>query len=170
MKSKTLSILLIVCAIALYTIAVIDVTIGNWFGAVPNFLQACVAVAVVYLLYKLSKVREVTILTTKRLADLFLMLSKGVKAELHIVNGDEDEDEDEDETDDNAPGDYKDRMVAEFNELHERWEKLGKFFETDTFKELPDEKKELLDKQHKVMGEYLQILDDRCTLEGIRLK
>ena len=162
MKSKTLSILLIVCAIALYTIAVIDVTIGNWFGAVPNFLQACVAVAVVYLLYKLSKVCEVTILTTKRLADLFLMLSKGVKAELHIVKGDEDDDDD--------PGDYKDRMVAEFSELHERWEKLGKFFETDTFKELPDEKKELLDKQHKVMGEYLQILDDRCTLEGIRLK
>lgn len=70
MKSKTLRNLLIVCAIALYTIAVIDVTIGNWFGASPNFLQACVAVAVVYLLYKLSK---------------------GVKAKLYIVKDGENE-------------------------------------------------------------------------------
>ena len=101
----------------------------------------------------------------KMQANIGDMIIKGVKGEFYPCKPDIFK-----ATYDKAPQDYKDRMVAEFNELHERWEKLGKFFESDTYQQLPDKKKELMERQHKAMSEYLQVLDDRCTLEGIRLK
>ena len=70
---------------------------------------------------------------------------------------------------DKAPADYKDRMAAEYYELNERWNKLGGFFQTAAYGNLSDEKKALLESQHKTMERYLSILRERCNLEGIRL-
>ena len=70
---------------------------------------------------------------------------------------------------DKAPADYKDRMVAECFELNERLNKLGGFFQTAVYGNLSDEKKTLLERQHKVMTEYLDILRERCNLEGIKI-
>jgi len=68
-----------------------------------------------------------------------------------------------------GPTDYKDRMRAEHYELNERANKLSSFFQTAIFGNLPDEKKELMREQLRVMREYLGILGMRCELEGIRL-
>lgn len=146
MKSKTLRNLLIGCAIALYTIAVIDVTIGNWFGAVPNLLQACVAVAVVYLLYKLSK---------------------GAKAELYIVKRDEDEDEGDEIPEDQLTDDEKriKRMAEEYDQLAGRYERLINFLASDKFKTLSEKSRVLLEQQHKAMGEYMEALHKRIQWE-----
>lgn len=146
MKSKTLRNLLIVSAIALYTIAVIDVTIGNWFGAVPNLLQACVAVAVVYLLYKLSK---------------------DVKAKLYIVKDGENEDEGGEIPEEELTEDEKriKRMAEEYDQLAGHLHRLLAFCETDTYKQLPENSRYLLDKQCNAMGEYMEALKQRIQLE-----
>lgn len=61
------------------------------------------------------------------------------------------------------------RMEDEIAEVEERAGKLCSFFQTAIFGNLPDEKKELMREQLRVMREYLGILGKRCELEGIRL-
>ena len=70
---------------------------------------------------------------------------------------------------DKADTDYRDRMRSEHYELNERANKLSSFFQTAIFGNLPDEKKELMREQLRVMREYLGILGKRCELEGIVL-
>jgi hypothetical protein len=60
-------------------------------------------------------------------------------------------------------------MKAEHYELNERANKLSSFFQTATFGNLPDEKKELMRQQHEAMRKYLDVLGKRCALEGIVL-
>ena len=64
---------------------------------------------------------------------------------------------------------YKARMKAEYDELNDRTVKLCKFFGTDMFASLPDEKKKLMKEQHFAMVKYLDTLGKRCQLEGIEL-
>ena len=69
----------------------------------------------------------------------------------------------------NTPRDYKERMVVEWKELQVRIMNLDAFFTTDLFKSLPEEKKTLMERQHKVMVEYRQILAERMKLEDVPL-
>ena len=70
----------------------------------------------------------------------------------------------------NTPKDYKERMVVEFKELADRTEKLKKFFHSETFNDLPAEKRELMERQYKAMCEYQDILGERIELEGIKVE
>ena len=70
----------------------------------------------------------------------------------------------------NTPKDYKERMVVEFKELADRTEKLKKFFHSDTFNNLPTEKRELMERQYKAMCEYQDVLGERIELEGIKVE
>lgn len=85
--------------------------------------------------------------------------------------------------------DWKERLVEEYTQLHERYEKLRAFNNKrevegylENIKEpytlTPEEKKaarkeyhvtELLRAQQKTMGEYLHLLELRAELEGIDL-
>ena len=85
--------------------------------------------------------------------------------------------------------DWKKRLVEEYTQLHERYEKLRAFNnkrEVENFLEdikepytlTPEEKlearkechrTELLRAQQKTMGEYLHLLELRAELEGIDL-
>jgi hypothetical protein len=69
----------------------------------------------------------------------------------------------------NTPKDYKERMMVEWKELQTRISNLEQFFMTDLFKSLPEEKKTLMKRQHKVMVEYRQILAKRMKLEDVPL-
>lgn len=69
----------------------------------------------------------------------------------------------------NTPKDYKDRMMVEWKELQTRISNLEQFFMTDLFKSLPEEKKTLMEQQHKAMVEYRQILAERMKLEDVPL-
>ena len=100
----------------------------------------------------------------KMQANIGDMIIKGVKGEFYPCKPDIFK-----ATYDKAPADYKDRMRVEYYDLNERWNKLGAFFQTAIFGNLPDEKKELMREQLRVMREYLGILGKRCELEGIVL-
>lgn len=67
----------------------------------------------------------------------------------------------------NTPKDYKERMKVEYNELRTRLLSLEQFFVTDIFNSLQDEKKALMERQHKAMVEYCDALTERMKLEGI---
>ena len=58
---------------------------------------------------------------------------------------------------------HEQRVVAEKAELEERRIKLAAFTTTPTFAALPEEDKLLLLAQHKVMHEYVRILEKRIA-------
>jgi hypothetical protein len=61
---------------------------------------------------------------------------------------------------------YIARMVNEREELSDKAEKLNKFFSSSIFNGLPDNKKELMERQYKLMVEYVEVLDERVKLEN----
>lgn len=68
--------------------------------------------------------------------------------------------------------DYKDRFIAEYNQLECRLNKLTTMLEKWERGELdftPICPKELLEEQADVMAKYLEILANRAALEGITL-
>lgn len=69
--------------------------------------------------------------------------------------------------------DYQERMVEEYRQLKERYRKLHKMtvkYEAGTLDFDPNCPLELLKKQKRVMGEYLNILEIRAQIEGIELE
>ena len=100
----------------------------------------------------------------KMTANIGDMIIKGVNGEFYPCKPDIFA-----KTYDKADTDYRDRMKAEHYELNERVNKLGSFFQTAIFGNLPDEKKELMRQQHEAMRKYLDVLGKRCALEGIVL-
>lgn len=68
--------------------------------------------------------------------------------------------------------DYKERMILEYKELKERYEKLKVMlykYKNNMLDFTPSCSYELLRSQQKVMGEYLAILEERAIIEGIDL-
>ena len=61
---------------------------------------------------------------------------------------------------------YIARMVNEREELNDKAEKLNKFFSSTIFNGLPDSKKVLMERQYKLMAEYVEVLDERIKLEN----
>ena len=61
---------------------------------------------------------------------------------------------------------YIARMVNEREELNDKAEKLNKFFSSTIFNGLPDNKKVLMERQYKLMAEYVEVLDERIKLEN----
>jgi len=61
---------------------------------------------------------------------------------------------------------YVARMVTEREDLSVKAMKLNDFMGTETFECLPDNKKELMERQHQLMNEYVDILDERIKLEN----
>ena len=100
----------------------------------------------------------------KMTANIGDMIIKGVNGEFYPCKPDIFA-----KTYDKADTDYRDRMKAEHYELNERVNKLGSFFQTAIFGNLPDEKKELMRQQQEAMRKYLDVLGKRCALEGIVL-
>ena len=67
---------------------------------------------------------------------------------------------------------YKDRMINEYRETKERYEKLHRMivkYEAGRLAFVPDCSLELLKRQAKAMGEYLYILEVRAEIEEVTL-
>ena len=59
---------------------------------------------------------------------------------------------------------HQERVVAEANELRERFTKLTAFISgSDTFKTLDAQDQELLRRQRSYMGDYLDVLGERIA-------
>ena len=69
--------------------------------------------------------------------------------------------------------DWKERVVQEYKELKERYNKLHKMlikYEAGTLDFTPNCSLELLKEQEMYMGEYLRILEIRSEIEDIDLE
>ena len=69
--------------------------------------------------------------------------------------------------------DWKERVVQEYKELKERYNKLHRMvikYEAGTLDFTPNCSLELLKEQKKYMGEYLRVLEIRSEIEDIDLE
>ena len=157
MTNKIMTILMVVFAVVLYTMAVVDFMLGKPFDAVCNVLFACTDLAVAYMLIRLERQRKALVAFLKLHFDFVHQLEKGVPATLTISKGDDDElTEDEKRIK---------RMAEEYDQLTGRLERLTTFRDTDTYKQLPENSRFLLDKQCKAMDDYQTYLKRRIQLE-----
>ena len=175
MKNKTVIILLSVLAVALYTTAVINFCLGNVLGGIADVLMASFGALMAYELYHVGQLGHLSSITAKALGEFMEMLSKGVPATLTVKDGKgtitlghgEDEDTatvpEEELTDEEK---RVKRMAEEYDELRGRYGRLSDFLMSDTFRDLPENKRTLLSRQHQAMHDYLDVLTQRLRIEA----
>ena len=176
MKNKTVIILLSVLAVLMYTVAVINFCLGDVLNGIADVLMASSDVLTAYAFYRFGAVGRLASTTAKYLVELLMKLDKGVSATLDIKDGkgtltlglDEDEDEDGEIPEEELTDDEKrvKRMVQEYDELCGRYERLEAFVQSDTFKQLPKEKRRLLSHQAQAMYDYMNFLTQRIRIEA----
>ena len=167
MTNKIMTILMVVFAVVLYTMAVVDFMLGKPLDAVCNVLFACTDLAVAYMLIRVENHRKALIATLKLHFDFVEQLKKGVPATLTITKADDDDEEEEEIPEDDLTDDEKriKRMAEEYDQLTGRLERLTAFRDTDTYKQLSEDSRFLLDKQCKAMDDYQTYLKRRIELE-----
>lgn len=176
MKNKTVIILLSVLAVMMYTVAVINFCLGNVLSGIADMLMATSDALIAYSFYHVGQLGHLAKTTGKILVDMLTQFAKGVPATLTVKNGkgtltlghDEDEDEDGEIPEEELTGDEKrvKRMAQEYDELRSRYERLEAFVQSDTFKQLPKEKRRLLSLQCQTMYHYMDILTQRIRIEA----
>ena len=176
MKNKIIIILLSVFAVAMYTAAVINFCLGYVLDGITGVLMASSDALMAYAAYRVGQVGRMAYRTSKNLIGLLEMLSKGVPATLTVKDGkgtltlghDEDEDEDGEIPEEELTEDEKrvKRMAKEYDELRGRYERLKDFVTTDTFKQLPKNKRALLMRQGQAMYNYMDVLTQRIRIEA----
>ena len=175
MKNRTVIILLSVLAVMMYTVAVINFSLGYVLGGLSDVFMACALVLMAYSLYRVGQLGCMADTTRKALIDILEQLTKGVPATLTLKDGKgtltigHGDDEDNGETpEEELTEDEKrvKRMAEEYDQLRGRYERLSNFLVTDTFKQLPENKRTLLSRQHQAMHDYLDVLTQRLRIGG----
>ena len=165
MKSKIIAIIMVAFAIVLYTMAVVDFMLSKPLDAVCNVLFACTDLAVAYMLIRVENHRKALIAMLKLHFDFVEQLKKGVPATLTITKADDDEEEEIPEEELTDEEKRVKRMAEEYDQLTGRLERLQAFRDTDTYKQLPENSRFLLDNQCKAMDDYQTYLKRRIELE-----
>ena len=175
MKNKTVIILLSVLAVAMYTVAVINFCLGNVLGGIGDVLMASTDALMAYALYRVGQLGRLADMTGKAVVGLLEQLTKGVPATLtvkdgkgtitlgHGEDGDAGDAPEEELTDEEK---RVKRMAEEYDELRGRYERLSDFVVSDTYKQLPENKRTLLSRQHQAMHDYLDVLTQRLRIEA----
>ena len=175
MKNKTVIILLSVLAVALYTVAVINFCLGNVLSGIADVLMASSDALMAYTLYRVGQLGRMADTTRKAVIGLLEMLNKGVPATLTIKDGKgtitlgHGEDEDAVDAPEEELTDEEKRvrrMAEEYDELRGRYGRLSDFVVSDTFRDLPENKRTLLTHQHQAMHDYLAVLSQRLRIEA----
>lgn len=162
MKTKIFSTLMVVFAIALYTMAIVDFTQVKVMDGICNVLFACTDLLVAFVLIRTELLRNALIAMLKLHFDFMEQLEKGVPATLTIKKGDDEEISEDELTEDEK---RVKRMAEEYDQLTGRLERLQAFRDTDTYKQLPENSRFLLDNQCKAMDDYQTYLKRRIQLE-----
>lgn len=175
MKNRTVIILLSVLAVMMYTVAVINFSLGYVLGGLSDVLMACALVLMAYSLYRVGQLGCMADTTRKALIDILEQFTKGVPATLTLKDGKgtltigHGDDEDNGETPEEELTDEEKRvkrMAEEYDQLRGRYERLTDFVMTDTFRDLPENKRTLLTRQHQAMHDYLDVLTQRLRIEA----
>jgi len=116
-------------------------------------------------------------MTGKAVIGLLEQLTKGVPATLTIKDGKgtitlgHDDDGDPDPA--NAPEEELSdeekrirRMAEEYDELRGRFDEMTQFRDTEAYKQMPDNKRALYDRQCKAMDDYESALRERLRIEA----
>ena len=162
MKEKTISTVLVIMAVAMYTTAVINFMQGDLLQGVPDMLMACSDIIIAWVLMRQEFYRKALQVVGKSHFDLIKALEKGVAAELTIRKDEDEEIPEEELTEDEK---RIKRMAEEYDQLADRLHHLQAFRNTDTYKQLPENSRYLLDKQCKAMDDYESTLKQRIQLE-----
>ena len=175
MKNKTVIILLSVLAVAMYTVAVINFCLGNVLGGIADVLMASTDALMAYALYRVGQLGRLADMTGKALGGLLEQLTKVVPATLtvkdgkgtitlgHGEDGDAGDAPEEELTDEEK---RVKRMAEEYDELRGRYGRLSDFLMTDTYRQLPENKRTLLSRQHQAMHDYLDVLTQLLRIEA----
>lgn len=175
MKNKTVIILLSVLAVALYTVAVIKFFLGDVLDGISGVLMASSDALMAYALYRVGQVCRMADRTRKALNGLMEQFFKGVPVMLIIKDGkgaitlrhDEDEDNGEAPEEELTEAEkHVKRMAQEYDELRGRYEEMTQFRDTEAYKQLPDNKRTLYDRQCKAMDDYESALRERLRIEA----
>ena len=175
MKNKTVIIILSVLAVAMYTVAVINFCLGDVLGGIGDVLMASTDALMAYALYRVGQLGRLADMTGKAVIGLLEQLTKGVPATLtvkdgkgtitlgHGEDGDAGDAPEEELTDEEK---RVKRMAEEYDELRGRYGRLTDFVVSDTYKQLPENKRTLLSRQHQAMHDYLDVLTQRLRIEA----
>ena len=175
MKNKTVILILSVLAVAMYTVAVINFCLGNVLGGIGDVLMASFGALMAYALYRVGQLGRLADMTGKAVIGLLEQLTKGVPATLtvkdgkgtitlgHGEDGDAGEAPEEELTDEEK---RVKRMAEEYDELRCRFEEMTQFRDTEAYKQMPDNKRVLYDRQCKAMDDYESALRERIRIEA----
>ena len=175
MKNKTVIILLSVLAVAMYTVAVINFCLGDVLGGIGDVLMASTDALMAYALYRVGQLGRLADMTGKAVIGLLEQLTKGVPATLtlkdgkgtitlgHGEDGDAGDAPEEELTDEEK---RVKRMAEEYDELRGRFEEMTQFRDTEAYKQMPDNKRVLYDRQCKAMDDYESALRERIRIEA----
>ena len=175
MKNKTVILILSVLAVAMYTVAVINFCLGDVLGGIADVLMASSDALMAYALYRVGQLGRLADMTGKAVIGLLEQLTKGVPATLtvkdgkgtitlgHGEDGDAGDAPEEELTDEEK---RVKRMAEEYDELRGRYGRLSDFVVSDTYKQLPENKRTLLTRQHQAMHDYLDVLTQRLRIEA----
>ena len=175
MKNKTVIILLSVLAVAMYTVAVINFCLGDVLGGIADVLMACSDALMAFSLHRVGQLGRMAYTTRKAVIGLLELLTKGVPATLTIKDGKgtitlgHDEDGDAGEAPEEELSDEEKRvkrMAEEYDELRGRFDEMTQFRDTEAYKQMPDNKRVLYDRQCKAMDDYESALRERLRIEA----
>ena len=175
MKNKTVILILSVLAVAMYTVAVINFCLGDVLGGIGDVLMASTDALMAYALYRVGQLGRLADMTGKAVIGLLEQLTKGVPATLtvkdgkgtitlgHGEDGDAGDAPEEELTDEEK---RVKRMAEEYDELRGRFEEMTQFRDTEAYKQMPDNKRVLYDRQCKAMDDYESALRERIRIEA----
>ena len=87
MKNNTVIILISVLAVALYTVAVIDLCLGDVLSGIVDVLMATFCSLMVYTLHRFGQLGRMAYNTRKALIGIVEQMTKGVPATLTVKDG-----------------------------------------------------------------------------------
>jgi hypothetical protein len=128
-----------------------------------------------YALYRVGQLGRLADMTGKAVIGLLEQLTKGVPATLTVKDGKgtitlgHGEDGDAGDAPEVELTDEEKRvkrMAEEYDELRGRYGRLTDFVVSDTYKQLPENKRTLLSRQHQAMHDYLDVLTQRLRIEA----
>ena len=167
MKEKIIATVLVIMAVAMYTTAVINYIQGDVMKGVSDVLMACSDIIIAWVLMRQRFYEKALQMAVESQLHLLKTLEKGLSDKLTVGKKDEDEYEDDEIPEEELTEDEKriKRMAEEYDQLAGRLHRLQAFRDTDTYKQLPENSRYLLDKQCKAMDDYESILKQRLQIE-----
>ena len=87
MKNNTVIFLLLVLAVALYTVAVIDLCLGDVLSGIVDVIMATFCSLMVYTLHRFGELERMADNTRKALIGIVEQMTKGVPATLTVKDG-----------------------------------------------------------------------------------